>query len=378
MSLFIKKIATLHILLLVSIIFSSSFTETLAATSTGGNSSKNGGNSGGNGGSGNGGRGGGSGVGIGNGGQSVVCREESKKVVRAEAFDLFEGRALFGFEAKTPEGLSAVDVAKFYAKKVDLSLGLASQTLKSVEGKVGFIEKNIRFLPSGVGLKPTGDAKEFVLPKDCELVQTVNFRDSLQIFVDSDIWQILPETSKAALYLHEAIYWQFREIGLEQDSRRTRKAVAYLFSGGKLHPRSQFFASPELPIQFCRTATPNASGDYNTKFFAYRHQNIDILQFLQIGGYGLLGRTVITRENFAQNSGSVINPNLAQTDQIGSWLNSQPDVETYLQVSWGLGKTNLLFRFQSDAPQQEAIVCEDLRFSEEEDFWDNRAWNLIR
>lgn len=378
MNRFTKNYSALHVLLLILAIFSFCHTDAMAVSTTDGSSSKNDGNNSSNGGSGNSGGSGGSGVGIGNGGQSVICRNESKEIVRAEAFDLFEGRALFGFEPKIPEGLSAVEVAKYYAKKVDLSLGLGSQTQKSVEAKVNFIEKNIRFLPAGVGLKPTGDAKEFVLPKDCELVQTVNFRDSLQIFVDSDVWKILPETSKAALYLHEAIYWQFREMGLEQDSRRTRKAVAYLFSGGKLQSRSQFFASPELPIQFCKTATPNASGDYNTNFFAYRHHNIEILQFLQVGGYGLLGRTVITRELSAQSSGLVINQNSAKTDQIGSWLNSQPDVETYLQVSWGLGKTNLLFRFQSDAPQQEAIECEELTYSEDQDFWDNRAWNLIR
>lgn len=374
----LKTFFDLSVFLILVTMFSVTLDSANAATSNSGNSSKNGGSSGNSGGSGNGGRGGGSGVGIGNGGQSVVCREESKGVVRAEAFDLFEGRALFGYEARTPEKLSAVEVAKFYAKKVDLSLGIANQSQKTVEGKVDFIEKNIRFLPPGVGLKPTGDAKEFVLPKDCELVQTVNFRDSLQIFVDSDIWKLLPETSKAALYLHEAIYWQFREMGLEQDSRRTRKAVSYLFSGGELQPRSQFFASPQFPIQYCKTATPNATGDFNTKFFAYRHHNLEILQFLQVGGYGLLGRTIVMREKTSSSTGPVIYSSQSDFDEIGAWLNSQPDVETYLQVSWGLGKIQLLFRFQSDAPQVEAIECEELHFSDDQEFWSNKSWNLIR
>jgi hypothetical protein len=306
--------------------------------------------------------GGGSGVSIGNGGQSVVCQEPERKFVRAEAFDLFEGRALFGFQNFYNEALPATELAKFLAKKVDQSQGGNREPLKTVEGKIDFIVKNLRFLPPGVGLKPTEDSKEFIVPKDCEIVQTINFRDSGQIFVDSDTWSKLPNSSKAALYLHEAIYWQFREQGLEQDSRRTRKAVAFLFSGGELAPRAQFVAPPTRPVQYCRSAQQNSSGDYNTKFFAYRHTNLEIIQFLQIGGYGLLGRTVITRVG-QEGPDSFIQKNSKDYDQMAGWLNSQPDIETFLQLTWGRSIVKLLYRFQSDEPLTEDIVCEELDFS---------------
>lgn len=324
-------------------------------TGSQGNNNSNNGNSNGN-------NGGGSGVSIGNGGQSVVCHESDRKFTRAEAFDLFEGRALFGFQSIFNELVSPVELARQLALQVDLSQGGNLAPLNTVAGKVDFIVKNMKFLPPGVGLKPTEDSKEFILPKDCDIVQTINFRDSRQIYVDSDVWAKLSNISKAALYLHEAIYWQFREQGLEQDSRRTRKAVAFLFSGGVLPPRTQFIAPPTRPVQYCRSLTKNNQGDFNTKFFAYRHKDLEVIQFLQIGGYGLLGRTIVSR--FSQDSMEpVIQKSRPAIDQIASWLNSQPDIETFVQVIWGQSLIRLTYRFQSDAPLSEEITCEELDFS---------------
>ncbi len=346
----------MKILLILLLVFTPAFT--LAAgqhSGSQGNNNSNNSNSNGN-------NGGGSGVSIGNGGQSVVCHEPDRNFTRFEAFDLFEGRALFGFQNVFNELISPVELAKQLAQKVDLSQGGNRTPLNTVAGKIDFIVKNMKFLPPGVGLKPTEDSKEFIVPKDCDIVQTINFRDSRRIYVDSDVWAKLPNTSKAALYLHEAIYWQFREQGLEQDSRRTRKAVAFLFSGGVLPPRAQFIAPPTRPIQYCRSSTKNDQGDFNTKFFAYRHKDLEVIQFLQIGGYGLLGRTVLSRTS-QDSTESVIQKYRPEFDQIASWLNSQPDVETFVQVLWGQAQIRLSYRFQSDALLSEEIVCEELDFS---------------
>jgi hypothetical protein len=307
---------------------------------------------------------GGSGISIGNGGQSVICKDTDQKILSSEAFDLFEGRALFGYNVSFLESTPALELALQLAKKVDDSQGGNRAPMETVIGKVNYIAKNMRLLPPGVGLVPIEDSKEFVLPKNCEIVQTINFRENFQIYVDSDIWNVLPETSKAALYLHEAIYWQFREDGLEQDSRRTRKAVSFLLSGGELSPRAKFVSTPDSPVQYCHSMEKNKKGDYNSKFFAYQYNGIEIFQFLQIGGFGLLGRTILSRNMQPSSTTPPISMINEKMEIVESWLNSQPDIETFLQLKWQKGKIQLFVRFQGDAPFEDKIVCEAYDFSQ--------------
>jgi hypothetical protein len=307
---------------------------------------------------------GGSGITIGNGGQSVICKDSNQKIISSEAFDLFEGRALFDYKVSFLESTPALEVAVQLAQKVDASQGGNRKELETIAGKVTYIANNMRLLPPGVGLIPINDSKEFVLPKNCEIIQTINFRENFQIYVDSDVWNILPETSKAALYLHEAIYWQFREDGLEQDSRRTRKAVSYLMSGGELSPRTKFIATPNSPVQYCHSEKKNNKGDYDSKFFAYQYNGFEVFQFLQIRGFALLGRTILSRPVQPTSTIPPISMGNEQLESVESWLNSQPDIETFLQLNWQRGKIQLFVRFQGDPAFEEGIQCEAFDFSQ--------------
>ena len=87
----------------------------------------------------------------------------------------------------------------------------------------------MEMLPSVVGLKLTEDMGNIIIPKTCELAQLINYRNDGKIYVDSDLWNLLAPTDKAAILVHEVIYYYLR-IYSEPDSFRARKMVANLFS----------------------------------------------------------------------------------------------------------------------------------------------------
>lgn len=168
---------------------------------------------------------------IGNGGNVVVCENLQGQIIKAELLDLFEGKALYNFNYVEDPTPALVQVLKYTDK---LSYAGSPVSAINLSADVQNIYANIHMLPSGVGLEPIADSEHFILPKGCRVVQTVNYRDWKKIYVDSDVWNFLSETQKAALLLHEAIYAYYREGNFEFqgeiNSVRARYAVASLFS----------------------------------------------------------------------------------------------------------------------------------------------------
>lgn len=303
-----------------------------------------------------------SGISIGNGGQSLLCREEDGTESR-EAFDLFEGRVLFGYKVAFPESQPAIEIAMELATLLDYSQGGAFEEIDTIRGKLKYIEKNLRFLPPGAGLRPIGDSIEFVVPKNCEIVQTINFRDNFRIYVDTDAWNALPETSKAALYLHEAVYWQLRTGGVENDSRRTRRIVSYMMSGGALPLRAKIPLTNGSNLQYCRSKTVNKRKDWDTKFFAYLHNGKIVLQFLQLAGFRLLGRTEITT---SAPFGTTHFPIQATTEfKIEGWVESPPDSEAFISLLSGGNKIEVSGSVQQGIKFEDEIECLEWQLSTE-------------
>lgn len=302
---------------------------------------------------------------VGNGGQSVVCREPDGRLQSAETFDLFEGRALGSYSYGAYAGREPKELALELARLIDQAQGGSGDGLDSVEGKTRYVLDNFNFLPDGVGLRLTEDSREFVaVPKHCEIVQTINFRSNQKIYVDRAAWEQLDPLSQAALYLHEAVYWHLREGGLESDSRRTRRVVAFLFQGGKLVPR----ASIEAPkAQYCHTRELNEKGnDWKTKLFVYWNQRGEfVAQLLQLGGYSLLEHTALTSTSITREAGDFpVVPGAAETQTVAGWVRSSTNDEIRLELSWGQGKTQL-----------EATVLEGVKIREELECVD---WDLSR
>jgi hypothetical protein len=243
----------------------------------------------------------------GNGGDAVICKNETSGVVQEELFDLYEGRILKQIqynESSTPY----LEQVRTIINNLGQTLG---QTASTDGGLIKLLEQNIKnlvFLPLGVGLAPVNDVDSFLLPKNCQIIQAANFRDDDgRIYIDSDVWGKFSETQKAALLLHETIYEYLRKpinvnaVPVEITSNRTRNAVALLISGVHfVNPTD--FANPKgnNPL-LCETRAAGASEDPSRRtsaFYVYPTTNNEIIfQLIYIGDRSILTRTTLSLKN---------------------------------------------------------------------------------
>ena len=299
---------------------------------------------------------------VGNGGSIVICKDETNKIIKSELFDLYEGRALRGTkyqEDSTPYLVQAQSKITQLLK----SLNQKASVDGSIQKKFEFISQKLFFLPEGTGLKPVDDIDEFIFPKNCELVQTINFRNDYKIYVDTDIWNILSETQKAALLVHETIYWYLREAGLpkgnlvEINSIRTRKAVSLLFSGVIFENYLELKdLKSSFKPQYCRTVDALENDRESTHF--YIHQNNEdkfIFQFINI-----IDRVLLTRANLQNNS---IIIDLHSGVYADGHIKSIMDNDFFVDLRWWPTKPDLnkiFVRGPDQTTSWETFTCEDL------------------
>ncbi|MBL7687661.1 MAG: hypothetical protein JNJ49_06470 [Bdellovibrionaceae bacterium] len=165
----------------------------------------------------------------GNGGYAVVCTkpENAKTIVSAELLDLYEGRTIRAFQLDLGPGPSFNEHLELILKRLEAFSPRRAQRYR--EQAASFLHE-ARFL-TGVDLGDIGDADPIVVPVGCTPKPVVNQREpefpgDPRYIVQSEIWNALDESSKAALILHELVY---RE--LKQDtSLRTRYFVSMISS----------------------------------------------------------------------------------------------------------------------------------------------------
>lgn len=228
---------------------------------------------------------------ISGGGKVVVCRDQSQKILSAELLDLFEQRALYGLKTM-PLGSDVMQsVGQIKDKLSALYMNAKFMTPKS--DSVDKAVKAFRLLPHGVALLPIDDAAEIAVPIGCALEQLAAFQGNTTLLVNRDIWDALDPINQAALYIHEGLYYYERNSG-DTNSKRTRKAVAYLFSDASLVP---LFADMPAVSKTC-TAAINGDENHSQFFFFYSEdpKNPDqaSLQFLTFRGQIPYGKTTST------------------------------------------------------------------------------------
>jgi hypothetical protein len=157
----------------------------------------------------------------GNGGHSVVCRDESEQILSVETLDLFEGRQL----------------GRAYSDgKADDMLALALERLKTFPGhyqqivdELALVKRVMSFVGSDVELELTQDALPILRKKGCSFEQLASYTDDGHLLVSKEIFDSLSGADKAAILLHEAIYSLDRKLGAT-DSTRTRRIVGVLLA----------------------------------------------------------------------------------------------------------------------------------------------------
>lgn len=160
----------------------------------------------------------------GGGGNGVVCYNPAspKEIVSVELLDFYEGKVLEGYEINERDG-SYLDILEHVIEKS------ASQEVKDYLKSYTNFNRGFKFLPPGVRLKPINDSSEIFIPDNCKVEQIINFQGPSRIFVVGDFWNLLSETHKAGLLLHEILWKTEREAGVK-NSARARRSVARFFA----------------------------------------------------------------------------------------------------------------------------------------------------
>lgn len=163
------------------------------------------------------------GSGVGNGGYSVVCRDQlSKKITSAEILDIFEGRNLHYLEYSNNPVLKMDDYINFSLNYLE---GVNKHFKEAVSDEVKKLEAKIIYIPDNLVLEPTNDAFPTIGRKDCKFEQLATYTDDHKLYVSKEIYSALDELNKAALRLHEAIYLIARKSE-QKDSKNTRVIVS--------------------------------------------------------------------------------------------------------------------------------------------------------
>lgn len=163
------------------------------------------------------------GSGVGNGGYSVVCRDQvTKKITSAEILDIFEGRNLHYLEYSNNPVLKMEDFVNYSLNYLE---GVNKHFRNAVSDEVKKLEAKIIYIPDNLVLEPTNDAFPTLGRKDCKFEQLATYTDDNKLYVSKEIYSALDELNKAALRLHEAIYIIARKSD-QKDSKNTRVIVS--------------------------------------------------------------------------------------------------------------------------------------------------------
>jgi hypothetical protein len=247
------------------------------------------------------------------GGKGVVCRDANQKITFAQTLDVYEGRAFW--ELTIPE------VADPYPQQVDTALrkletaGIGPQIRHWTE----IVQRSLKILPPGDKLVEINDSLQSIIPK-CPVEQLANFFNTDHIVVSGDIWNHLGETDKAALVLHEALYYYDRDTGVK-DSRRARRITAHLLS------EQNIFV--ENPMEGVNTSTVcytvrDGIRDARTLFYVYPDGAEFKIQFAILEGEQKLFKTTAKiralngRPDF-DNSRTTTDANFEGGDTIRFW-----------------------------------------------------------
>lgn len=293
----------------------------------------------------------------GGGGQGIVCRNDDGTVSSAQLLDLAEAENFFllNLQGQSQER-SYLEIAHEYAAILDSAIpstiptSKLTTTLGNLPPQVNYdinvsvlsskqnhnsfislavdrIDAEKKLIPgNNFSIPPVGDSQPRVIPsaKNCKLEQIAVYRDGdNQVHIVGNVWNQLSNVNKAALLIHEALYRDLRVMG-DSSSDRTRKAVAYLFSGMKFEWILN--GLPETYL-FCWTNDSETS----FQFAVYPNENSKATAlFLVYDGEIMLSRTAANL-NMAPFASIFNLPNSPENNQsvINRIKNPLVDVPTY-------------------------------------------------
>ncbi len=179
----------------------------------------------------------------GNGGVSVVCRNQDDSIKSAQILDLYEGEVLHG---------KIYDEARSYENRIKMIESLLVnypvlylRIVKAMEK----LDQSFQFIPEGNELLLTDDALPTIIRRGCKFEQLANFINQDNILVSSDIYNNLtkPNLNKFALVTHEAIYLLLRKFGAK-DSRVARQLTSMILAENTTTTEINLFLEKEFGL----------------------------------------------------------------------------------------------------------------------------------
>lgn len=163
----------------------------------------------------------------GNGGDAVVCRSADGKIIKAEFFDLFEAREVYGIKIDLGANhLSLEEKIRFFDSRMNrLFPNMAGRFRRHADS---FLERS-EFLNGP--LSDIADAGEVVFPKGCKIEQAIIRGPAEGIpvqhyLINSEIWDALDSTSKLVGISHEFFYGVAVDIYGKENSFDARRLNA--------------------------------------------------------------------------------------------------------------------------------------------------------
>lgn len=165
----------------------------------------------------------------GGGGKGLICYDEKGNITSAELLDFFEGRTLEGLNIGDYPG----DYKSIYNEVIKKS---ATQDILKTMSEGAKLAGGFKFLPKGIRLNSIDDSSEIFIPSNCKLEQVANFQGLSRIFIVKDFWDLLSETHKAGLLMHEFVWYLEREAGAKISSRARRTVARFFASDFNFEP----------------------------------------------------------------------------------------------------------------------------------------------
>lgn len=163
----------------------------------------------------------------GNGGDAVVCRSADGKILKAEFFDLFEAREVYGIKIDLGANhLSLEEKIQFFDSRMNrLFPNTAGQFRRHADS---FLERS-EFMNGP--LSDIADAGEVVFPKGCKIEQAIIRGPAEGIpvqhyLINAEIWNSLDSTSKLVGISHEFFYGVAVDIYEKENSFDARRLNA--------------------------------------------------------------------------------------------------------------------------------------------------------
>ncbi len=190
------------------------------------------------------------GVKEGGGGKGVVCRNTEGGIASVETLDLWEARTLYlrslPTELASEEALieSAIEILKLSftdlellrsrSRGVDYLRDRLNEEILHLKSEDESITRRLR----NVTLALTDDSYELARPSaNCHIEQIVTYVDDNPDgsadgvrYINQDLVEAMSPLSRAALYLHEAVYRILRDRYQEPNSIRVRRLVGLALS----------------------------------------------------------------------------------------------------------------------------------------------------